>query len=220
MIAAVGGTKNEIGKRMATPLTDPNPGMASRRDIPFLCKGQHRYRFGFHRLAGGGAKSYRALRPAAKGVRVLRDEDFDRMPSAIDRLDPRPVTDINIHWSGRGTSSWSAGCQVVAGAVYQNQRGDIVDCWGHAAIGYAQLAQHRNRGAYDTLMSWLSVCADDITTRSRVPYTLIDEDDLASLSPALHERAHRAFAGAIKAVARNDDSVRRLVASRAPNLLA
>ena len=28
MIAAVGGTRNVIGSRMATPLTEPRPGMA------------------------------------------------------------------------------------------------------------------------------------------------------------------------------------------------
>lgn len=75
------------------------------------------------------------------------------------------------------------------------------------------------RGAYEVMMSWISVCAPDITTSGQVPYTLIEEDDLKRLAPDLHESTIGAFAAAARTVALHDGSVRRLITERAPHLL-
>lgn len=86
--------------------TDPNPRMPDHPGgIPFLCKGQHDYRFGFHRLSNNGEKCYRALRPAGRGVRVVRDTDGDKRLPAGDLLDPLPNPTINLHWSERGSTN-------------------------------------------------------------------------------------------------------------------
>jgi len=201
--------------------TDPDPGMSTHPDgIPFLCKGQHDYRFGFHRLQEEGVKCYRALRPAGQGVRVVRDSDNDKRLSPGDHLDPDPNPVINIHWSGRGTSNWSAGCQVLGGAVYLNHTGDTIDCWDHAAVGYTQLGGETGRGAYDVMMSWITVCAPDITKAGCVRYTLIEEEDLKKLAPDLHTSTFDAFASAARTVALHDRRIRNLIQERAPHLLA
>lgn len=200
--------------------TDPDPARSSNAGgAPFLVKGQHRYRFGFHRLAGNGVKCYRALRPASNGVRVVRDTDGDRSLSAGDRLDPSPNPTINFHWSGRGTSNWSAGCQVIAGAAFLDDNGEPVDCWDHAAIRYDDLGSGRDRGAYDLMMSWITVCSPDITTRGRLPLTLLEERDLDALAPDLRDAARAAFGRAARTVARRDRRLRTLLAERAPELL-
>ncbi|MCP4282992.1 MAG: peptidoglycan-binding protein [Gammaproteobacteria bacterium] len=201
--------------------TDPNPSMSRHpAGIPFLCKGQHDYRFGFHRMADRGEKCYRALRPADRGVRVVRDSDGDKKLSPGDRLDPSPNRTINLHWSGRGTSNWSAGCQVVGGAVYLNHVGDTIDCWDHAALRYDQLGGETGRGAYDVMLSWATVCAPDITVSGRIPYTLIEESDLKRLAPGLHESVVGDFTNAVRTVALHDRRIRSLVEERAPNMLA
>jgi len=201
--------------------TDPNPRMSDHPEgIPFLCKGQHSYRFGFHRLANGGEKCYRALRPAGTGVRVVRDSDRDKRLSPGDQLDPSPNRTINLHWSGRGSSNWSAGCQVIGGAVYLNSGGETIDCWNHASPGYAGLGPASGRGAYEVMLSWITVCATDITRSGRVPYTLIEEADLKRFAPELHGSTIGAFAAAARTVAFHDRTIRRLIEERAPTLLA
>ncbi len=201
--------------------TDPNPRMSDHpQGIPFLCKGQHRYRFGFHRLADGGEKCYRALRPAGAGVRVVRDTDRDQRLSPGDQLDPLPNRTINLHWSGRGSSNWSAGCQVIGGAVYLNSSGETIDCWDHASPGYAGLGPASGRGAYEVMLSWISVCAADITTTGQIVYTLIEEADLKQFAPELHDATVGAFATAARTVAVHDTAIRRLIEERAPDLLA
>jgi hypothetical protein len=201
--------------------TDPNPRMSDHPGgVPFVVKGQHAYRFGFHRLANGGDKCYRALRPATSGVRVVRDTDGDKRLSPGDRLDPAANATINIHWSGRGTSNWSAGCQVIGGAVYLNQAGETIDCWDHAALRYDELGGESGRGAYDVMLSWITVCAPDISTAGRVRYTLIEEDDLLQLAPELHQATFAAFSAAARTVALHDPTIRGYIAERAPHLLA
>lgn len=201
--------------------TDPNPRMSDHPGgIPFLCKGQHDYRFGFHRLANRGEKCYRALRPASRGVRVVRDTDGDKRLSSGDLLDPSPNPTINLHWSGRGSSNWSAGCQVIGGAVYLDVAGNTVDCWDHAAPGYAGLGSAAGRGAYDVIMSWITVCSADITRSGRIRYTLVEEADLKAFAPDLHQETVGAFAIAARTVASHDTGIYRLIAERAPSLLA
>lgn len=200
--------------------TDPNPRMSNHADgIPFLCKGQHLYRFGFHKLSDE-VKCYRALRPSGHGVRVVRDSDGDMKLSAGDQLDEEPNLTINIHWSGRGTSNWSAGCQVIGGAVYIDHGDTTVDCWRHAAVSYSELGRNKSRGAYDLMFSWITVCSPDITKSGTIPYTLIEEDDLKELAPDLHGHVYSAFSQAASTVASHDPDISRFIMSRAPELLA
>ena len=199
--------------------TDPDPTMSSNPNgAPFLVKGQHRYRFGFHRMRDGAEKSYRALRPARTGVRVIRDTDRDLRLSASDRLDPDPNRTINIHWSGRGTTNWSAGCQVIAGAVYLDDKQQAIDCWDHAAVSYGGLGRG-DRGAYDVFMSLLSVVSPDITTAGEVPMTLLEEQDLDMLDPELRDLARNAFGLAARTVSARDAGLQSLLAHHAPELL-
>lgn len=201
--------------------TDPDPARSTNAGgAPFLVKGQHRYRFGFHRLAQDGVKCYHALRPASNGVRVIRDTDGDRSLSAGDQLDPKPNATINFHWSGRGTSNWSAGCQVIAGAAFLDDDGEPVDCWDHAAIRYDDLGAGRDRGAYELMMSWITVSSPDITTNGTLPLTLLEERDLDTLDSSLRDAARAAFGRAARTVAQRDRGLRNLLAERAPELLA
>lgn len=201
--------------------TDPDPHWsANPRGIPFLCKGQHAYRFGFHRMKDNAAKCYRAFRPAGSGVMVVRDTNGDKRLSKGDELDVAPNSTINLHWSGRGTSNWSAGCQVIGGAVYIDDKGGVVDYWNHASAGYAGIGSRANRGAYDVMLSWMTVCAPDITKSGRIRYTLIEEDDLKNFSPALHQATLADFGAAAVTVASHDRSIRQLIRERAPTLLA
>lgn len=201
--------------------TDPDPHWSSNpRGIPFLCKGQHAYRFGFHRMKDNAAKCYRAFRPASTGVMVVRDSNADKRLSKGDKLDSAPNPTINLHWSGRGTSNWSAGCQVIGGAVYIDDKDNVVDYWDHASVGYAGIGSRANRGAYDVMFSWMSVCAPDITKSGRICYTLIEEDDLKIFSPALHQATIADFGAAAATVASHDSRIRRLIREKAPTLLA
>ncbi|MCB0532672.1 MAG: peptidoglycan-binding protein [Lewinellaceae bacterium] len=131
--------------------TDPSPNMADRADLPFLVESQHEYRFGWHKLSHA-TKIYQALRPAGPGVLVFRDKDFDRSLTTADvkrGLDPSPNTTINIHWSGIGTTNFSAGCQVIAGNAYINPDGKLIDCSHFAARNQNDLLTRRTRGAYN-----------------------------------------------------------------------
>jgi len=176
--------------------TDPNPNMTSKP--PFLLPGQHLYRFGWHKLSQL-EKCYRAFRPRSAGVLVMRDRDNRRstvdlkderiLASAVDRA-PNPT--INIHWSGRHTSSWSAGCQVISGGGYINHHDELVDCWEHASAGYAGLGK-RTRGAYNVLLDLITTLSPDprVAVGDLLHYTLINEHDL-DLEPTLGRGAVRA----------------------------
>lgn len=178
--------------------TDPNPGLKGvRDDEPYLVRGQHRYRFGWHKIAtlGGanaqGVRVFPAFKPAvAKGVLVVRDRDRDDALSSADlagALEANPS--INIHWSGSGTANWSAGCQVVAGARYIDFHNRLVDCSRHAAAGYADLAKGKTRGAWNVLYDALAVAAPDYGIHgTELLYTLLYEEDLdatTGVTPAL-----------------------------------
>jgi len=156
--------------------TDPNPSMASRRDTPFLVHGQHKYRFGWHKLGELNKKVYRALKPRSIGVLVCRDHNVDQSLTLEDlRHGLTPNNSINVHWSGTGTSNWSAGCQVLCGRSYINNLNKLVDCTPFSAANYTEL-DNKTRGAY-------SVAADLITIFARkgeeaAMYTLLYEEDL------------------------------------------
>jgi len=62
-----------------------------------------------------------------------------------------PNATINIHWSGIGSSNFSAGCQVIAGDSYINHANEVVSCRGFAARSYDELAAGKTRGAYNVI---------------------------------------------------------------------
>lgn len=169
--------------------TDPNPKYTSKP--PFLVPGQHLYRFGWHKISDP-VKTYRAFRPKSAGVLVMRDsgnrrskvnlKDENILAKAVDK---KPNTTINIHWSGRHTSSWSAGCQVISGGGYIDHRNEVVDCWPYAAAGYTGLPAG-TRGAYNVLLDLITVLSPNpnVTGGDVLRYTLINERDLA-LEPTL-----------------------------------
>lgn len=140
--------------------TDPSQAMAynfkagtGRLDEAFLVEGQHKYRFGWHKISEEN-KVYRALKPYRHGVLVFRDRDDDNALTEADLkrgIDPEPNQTINIHWSGIGHSNWSAGCQVIAGQSYMNHHGEVVDCSAFAAAGYSSLSDtgKKTKGAYN-----------------------------------------------------------------------
>ena len=135
--------------------TDSNQKMISRRNEAFLVEGQHKYRFGWHKISVED-KIYRALRPYRNGVLVFRDRDDDNALTEADLkrgLDGEPNHTINIHWSGIGHSNWSAGCQVIAGKSYINHLNKVVNCSGFAAAGYKSLTKSakKTKGAYNVL---------------------------------------------------------------------
>lgn len=142
--------------------TDPSQAMAynekkkkGRKDEPFLVEGQHKYRFGWHKI-WQESKVYRALKPYKNGVLVFRDRNDDNALSEVDikvGLDNKPNKTINIHWSGIGTSNWSAGCQVIAGRSYINYLDQVMFCSKFAAKNYAELSSSskKTKGAYNVL---------------------------------------------------------------------
>lgn len=165
--------------------TDPSPTMADRDDAAFLIRGQHEYRFGWHKLSSIGTstvKAYRAFKPKGDaGVLVVRAENGQLTANSYARpAEPNPT--INIHWSGAGTSNWSAGCQVIAGKRYKNFRGGVIDLSETASPGYADLSS-KTRGAYNVLVDLVTVFAGDIRCASSdiVHYTLLYESDLANV---------------------------------------
>lgn len=137
--------------------TDPSDSTKTRQDKPFLVEGQHKYRFGWHKLSKdskGRLRVYRAFRPYSNGVLVVRNEVTDTT------LDDADITKgletnstINIHWSGFGFSNWSAGCQVIAGKSYMDPKGTVMDCSGFAAKKYGELTSSfkKTKGAYNIL---------------------------------------------------------------------
>ncbi len=148
--------------------TDPKPAHTSSDGFePYLVEGQHKYRLSWHKRSTGSVhKVYKALVPYDKGVLVFRDwsrtdslneEDIKKGLLyneflAADRENPN--TTINIHWTFDGRNNWSAGCQVISGRSYINNRGDIVDCTDFSAPSYATVSAiskpgvKKNRGAY------------------------------------------------------------------------
>ena len=171
---------------------NPRPGREG-----YLLEAQHRYRLDWHNIgAARRDRIYKAARPAGAGVMVARDvHDHDALTEANrrDGFDPVPNPTFNIHWSGMGSSNWSAGCQVISGASYINDTDDLVDCSAYAARTYGERGQRRNAGgprltmgAY-TFLSDLVLCYTPRPSWSEKPtflYTLLSEEALARLHPA------------------------------------
>lgn len=150
--------------------TDPSDHQ-TEKDEPFLVEGQHLYSFGWHKISNS-KKTYRALRPSiGEQVLCVRDVHNDGRFTIDDLLQGglRPVGQINIHWTGVSwdDAAWSAGCQVISGKSYLNDRKkgklndprNYVDCSKFAAAGYDDLTNNdqKTRGAYSFLAD-LVVC--------------------------------------------------------------
>jgi hypothetical protein len=156
--------------------------MASRPDEPFIVRGQHQYRFGWHKLSELDKKVYRAFKPATRGVLVFRDVNNDDALTEEDfRHGVQPNPTVNIHWSGNSTSNWSAGCQVICGKSYINHHDQVIDCTPFSANNYGELGS-KSMGAY-------SIAADLITIfahrgEQAALYTLLKEEDL-ELEPSM-----------------------------------
>ncbi|WP_111709841.1 peptidoglycan-binding domain-containing protein [Lutibacter citreus] len=167
--------------------TDPSVRMAGRKDEPFLVEGQQLYRFGWHKV-WVEKKIYRAAKPLdANGVLVLRDWNNDNSltPKDLDITDRngkplgiRANNSINIHWSGIGSTNFSAGCQVISGKSYINNKGDGVDCSQFASRSYSELTNSakKTKGAYNMLAD-LVVCYSKPGVQSLI-YTLGREESL------------------------------------------
>ncbi|MEH6763102.1 peptidoglycan-binding domain-containing protein [Aequorivita antarctica] len=144
--------------------TDPSKNMVKNNIPPSLVEGQHKYRFGWHKISEE-QKIYRALKPYdSNGVIILRDLDRDNALTAHDLTvkgnnSLEVNNSINIHWSGMGTSNWSAGCQVIAGKNYINNKNELVDCSKFASSAYSELntSAQKTKGAYNVLAD-LIVC--------------------------------------------------------------
>ncbi|HMQ61322.1 MAG TPA: peptidoglycan-binding domain-containing protein [Flavilitoribacter sp.] len=165
--------------------TDANPHLAhkDRKDEAYLMEGQHRYSFGWHKISDGG-RVYRALRPSGPGVLVFRDRDGANAlteENISKGIDAKANQEINIHWSGKGDSNFSAGCQVIAGQSYINHRGELVDCSGFAASTYQELTT-KTRGAYN-FMADLALALSGAGV-NKVYYTL-GRDETLDLEPTL-----------------------------------
>lgn len=174
------------------------PGTKKAAKYPFLAQGQHRYRFGFHKLSELN-EAYHALRPLDKGVLVLRSENL--IPTDADLSGPLdgPVSDINIHWSGGVTENagWSAGCQVITGRSYINHLNQPINCSNFAASApfskeaYANLGKkiggvYRTKGAYTVLEDLVAALSGAVKGDNVVRYMLLLEQDL-KLHPEIGE---------------------------------
>ncbi len=162
--------------------TIPNPEEAKKDGFPFLLEGQHRYNFGWHKIADQ-KKIYPALKPSvADGVLIVRLKAGDQNVQDSDIFEGKwePNASINIHWSGDGDYNFSAGCQVIAGKSYANHRGDLIPCT-YASDSYAGLGKGKTRGAYNVLADLVLTLAPAGT--QQVYYSLIAEERLKQFAP-------------------------------------
>ena len=163
--------------------TDPSKNMTGSNIPPSLVEGQHKYRFGWHKISEE-KKIYRALKPFdPAGVIILRDLNRDNALTADDLAvrgnnSLEVNNSINIHWSGVGSSNWSAGCQVIAGKNYINNQNKLIDCSKFASTAYSELntSSKKTKGAYNVLAD-LVVCYSKAGV-NHVLYTLGREESL------------------------------------------
>ncbi|MDN3493544.1 peptidoglycan-binding domain-containing protein [Winogradskyella bathintestinalis] len=167
--------------------TDASVNMAGRKHEAFLIEGQHRYRFGWHKISVE-QKIYRALKPLdSRGVMIIRDWDDDNAYTDKDikvkdrngNLKGMLVNpSINIHWTGIGHSNFSAGCQVIAGKSYLNHKNELQDCSKFASTSYGGLttSNKRTKGAYNVFTDLVLCYAPDKVTD--LHYTLGRETSL------------------------------------------
>ena len=178
--------------------TDPSQGMAGKRqDEPFLIEGQHNYKFGWHKVSEA-QQVYRALKPANHGVLVFRDRDNNNSLTESDiakGLDQQSNNSINIHWSGKGETNYSAGCQVIAGQSYSNHEGKVIDCSAFASPGYSDLKYGKTRGAYNVFTD-LILCYAPAGVQT-IAYTLA-RDESFLLCTDINENTIASWEGSLK----------------------
>jgi len=167
--------------------TDASVNMAGRKDEAFLIEGQHRYRFGWHKISVEN-KIYRALKPSDwRGVMIIRDWDDDNAYTDADiKVKDRNGNlkgllvnpSINIHWTGIGRSNFSAGCQVIAGQSYLNHNNELQDCSKFASVSYGGLtnSNKKTKGAYNVFTDLVLCYAPQSVTN--LYYTLGRESSL------------------------------------------
>lgn len=155
--------------------TDASVNMAGRKHEAFLIEGQHRYRFGWHKISVE-KKIYKALKPYnPKGVMIIRDWDNDNAYTDKDimftdsdgnLMGLRVNPSINIHWTGIGRSNFSAGCQVIAGKTYLNHKNELHDCSDFASVSYSGLttSNKKTKGAYNVFTDLILCYAPDKVT--------------------------------------------------------
>lgn len=169
--------------------TDPGKASPRASSAPFLVQGQHKYRFGWHKMTDM-TKCYLALKPLRHGVLVIRSGERnnpDLTEADILSREPEANQSINVHWGGIGASNWSDGCQVICGRAYINHRGEKVDCTPYAAIRYQDLGVKNQRGltstrgAYSVLVDLVAAFSGDV---HRLNYMLLYERDL-DLDPGI-----------------------------------
>ena len=129
---------------------------------------------------------------------VFRDRDNDNSltPTDIARgLDSQPNQSINIHWSGKGETNYSAGCQVIAGMSYINNEDKVIDCSAFASPGYNDLGNGKTRGAYNVFTDLLlSYAPQDVQT---IVYTLA-RDESFLLAEDIDENTIASWEGSLK----------------------
>ena len=167
--------------------TDPNPKLVSNKikqkaGSPFLTEGQHRYRFGWHKVSSK-SRVYMALRPYSKGVMVYRDRKNRNklMMDDIQRGFDKPNSTINIHWTPDGDRNWSAGCQVISGESYIDNDDSLISCRDYCANHYNELSGSKTRGAYNVLSDLVvsyAALGNDV-----VWYTLARIENFAEVAP-------------------------------------
>ena len=159
------------------------PGHTSNdAGFPFLAEGQHKYRFGWHKLSDQN-RVYHALKPLSSGVLVVRSKDQALTDADLAKGLERNNS-INIHWGGEGLGrlgAWSEGCQVIVGKAYVNHREEVVNCTKFAAPNYAGLGTvagdiYQTKGAYTILEDVVTAHSSDDNV---VHYFLLNESDLA-----------------------------------------
>ena len=150
--------------------TDPRQFLSTRKDEAFLVEGQHKFRFGWHKISNEH-KLYQGLNPYKRGVLVFRDDistDDDRLTESDIKkgIDNKPNQTINIHWTGIGSDArktWSAGCQVLASKSYIDNDGKEWDCSKFLASNYKEGGNQpdnnitKTKGAYNVFTD-LIVC--------------------------------------------------------------
>jgi len=167
--------------------TDPNPKLVSSKiketaGSPFLTEGQHKYRFGWHKVSSK-SRVYMALRPYSKGVLVFRDRK-NRNKLVMDDIQrgfDEPNSTINIHWTPDGDRNWSAGCQVISGESYLDNDDSLISCRDYCAKHYDDLSGTKTRAAYNVLSDL--VVSYSATGSDVVWYTLARLENFAEVAP-------------------------------------
>ncbi|MCP9237762.1 peptidoglycan-binding protein [Lewinella sp. JB7] len=155
----------------------------------YLTEGQHLYRFDWHNISPNRrTRIYKAARPAGAGVMVIRDVHDDNALTSRNRrdgFDPVPNPTFNVHWSGLGISNWSAGCQVISGSSYLNDRDEFIDCGPFTARNDRERGGRRVAGGPRLTMGAYTLLSDLLLvyTKQQEPgikpifrYTLLPED--------------------------------------------